>query len=463
MKPPGGAVCRRQTAVTVDLTILFVSLINLLLHFLPLSFFIDALPPIPVPLKAPNNYTEAIFSDSKNLSVVEKYTAKELESAIRDLNLPTWSRGFVPCDSPRSEVTCAQVFRAWRVLNGWSESQKQNFSHLRHFLMQHLYDGVGNRFSTDTATIVIALMDNRTYTVQSTFPSGSGGAKVGQAFDFHPAVTIVRSGQTPEVDRYFATHGLSSYHVYTFDSWFTYDYASIFPLQESIKVDLLLYATMPYTNPQMADFCYNSFGRHMVYFVCNYFMRIPEIAWEQARRAIDPVTPDIRTFGVHLRFHIAGEYFSYSVERTFESIYPFLTFLVGQKPTVFAFASDSAALEKRFAQAFGKQMVRTPALRQSDGDHLSALYDLAMLEMSKDLLLTYRSTFSYMAMARTARRAWFIDKETPDVFQITNSQASIISMLYHQFDFNDWQPSRRFHISDGVEASWRKYYKYFML
>jgi hypothetical protein len=86
-----------------------------------------------------------------------------------------------------------------------------------------------------------------------------------------------------------------------------------------------------------------------------------------------------------------------------------------------------------------------------------------MLEMSDDLLLTFRSTFSYMAMARTARRAWFIDKETPDVFQITNSQASIISMLYHKFDFNDWQPSRRFHVTEGVVATWRRYFKYFML
>jgi hypothetical protein len=232
---------------------------------------------------------------------------------------------------------------------------------------------------------------------------------------------------------------------------------------EALLVDLLLFATMPYTNPNMADFSYTHFGRHMMYFVSNYAMRIPASALEQATLALDPVPRDIRTFGVHLRFHIAGEYFAYSVERTFASIEPFLVFTSNQRPTVFAFASDSAALEKRFAQTFGRQMVKTPAMRQSDGDHSSALYDLAMLEMSDDLLLTYRSTFSYVAMARTARRAWFIDKETPDVFQISNSQATIISMIYHQFDFNDWQPSRRFRLSDSVLSTWRRYFKYFML
>jgi hypothetical protein len=328
--------------------------------------------------------------------------------------------------------------------------------------MQHLYDGVANRISTDTATFVIALMDNRSYTVQATHPTGSG-ARVGQAFNFHPAVSILNSENNSEIDEYWASHTSEALHVFTFDSWFYYQYSDIFAKHEAMFVDLLVYALMPYTNPDMAAFCYAHFGLHMVYFVCNYAMRIPEQALDHATQVLAPVPRDVRTFGVHLRFHIAGEYFAYSVARTFASVEPFLLHLSKQKPTVFAFASDSADLEKRFGQTFGRQMVKTDAVRQSDGDHSSALDDLTMLEMSDDLLLTYRSTFSYIAMARTARKAWFIDKETPDVFQVSNSQASIISMIYHQFDFNDWQPSRRFHISPGVVATWRLYFKYFML
>jgi hypothetical protein len=266
-----------------------------------------------------------------------------------------------------------------------------------------------------------------------------------------------------EIDQYYSRAVYTAYQVFTFESWFTYDYASIFGFAAAIKVDLLLYATMPYTNPQMAAFCYEHFGRHMVYFVCNYAMRIPEVAMQQAARAFEPVPPGIRAFGVHLRFHIAGEYFSYSVERTIASILPFLRFCVTERPTIFAFASDSAAMERKFEQSFGQQMIKTPALRQSDGDHLSALYDMAMLEMSDELLVTFRSTFSFIAMARVARRAWFIDKESADVFQVSNSQASIISMLYHQWDFNDWQPTRRFHIAESTEDTFRRYFRFFML
>jgi hypothetical protein len=45
-----------------------------------------------------------------------------------------------------------------------------NFSQLQHFVLQHMDDGIGNRFST--------LMNGRIYPVQGTFLAGSGGARV---------------------------------------------------------------------------------------------------------------------------------------------------------------------------------------------------------------------------------------------------------------------------------------------
>jgi hypothetical protein len=392
--------------------------------------------------------------------VRDNFTKAELECAILGLHLPSWSRGYIPCHENKSEVTCDQVFHAWQILNGWADSQMAGFNDVNHFLMRHLYDGVGNRLSTETATFVIALMDNRSYSVASFYPA-RGKRLLGQAFDFHPAVTILNPTNQSEVDLYFEK--APSFPVHTFESWFTYQFSLIFKQHNSIVVDLLLYATMPYTNPELANFCYTHFGRHMVYFVCNYLMRIPERAMEEARKVIDPIPREIRTFGVHLRFHQAGRYFSYSEKRTMKTVRPFLNSVMAEKPTVFAFASDSATLERYFVTAFRGKTVRTRAVRKSDRDHASALFDLALLEMSEELLLTYRSTFSYIAMARTARRAWFVDKETPDVFQISNSQATIISMAFHQFDCNDWQTSRRFRISGGVEATWRQYFQYFIL
>jgi hypothetical protein len=227
--------------------------------------------------------------------------------------------------------------------------------------------------------------------------------------------------------------------------------------------DMLLYATMPYTNPQLAAFCYTHFGRHLVYFVSNFLMRFPDEAMAQAHLVFDQIPANVRAFGVHIRFHKAGEYFTYTMEKTFETILPFLTFEFQRKPTIFAFASDSHTGMVLMAKQFGKAVVETSAYRKSDGDHRSALYDMVLLEMCDERLLTYRSTFSYQSMARVGKRSWFIDKETPDVFQISNSQATSISMLYHQFDVNDWQTCRRFRIGWREESGFRRYFRFFIL
>jgi hypothetical protein len=184
---------------------------------------------------------------------------------------------------------------------------------------------------------------------------------------------------------------------------------------------------------------------------------------QQAHVVFDQIPPTVRAFGVHIRFHKAGEYFTYTIERTFETILNFLTIQFERKPTIFAFASDSHDGMVLMSQHFGKSVVETSAYRKSDGDHRSALYDMVLLETCDDRLLTYRSTFSYQSMARVAKRSWFIDKETPDVFQVSNSQATSISMIYHRFDANDWQTCRRFRIGMREESAFRRYFRFFVL
>jgi hypothetical protein len=391
-------------------------------------------------------------SDPRNSSISETFTESELGVAIRDLHLPVWSRGFVPCDSPASEVTCSQIFRAWKLLNSWSVSQKAGFESVGHVLVRHAHAGLGNRFSTGAAAFVIALAGNRSFSVEASYPA-AGGRRLGQAFDLHPAVALLNRSAA----------GAAPFPIAADAAWFAYDFAGALAARASLAVGALVYATMPYANAQLAALCYAHFGRHMVYFVSNFLMRLPAGALREAAAALAAVPRGVRVFGVHLRFHRAGRYFAYSEPRTMRSVLPFLRFASARRPTVFAFASDSALLASHFAFAFPRQTVTTRALRRSDRDHASALFDLALLEMAEERLLTYRSTFSYVAMARTARRAWFVDKETRDVFHVSNSQAAVISMLFHQFDVNDWQTARRFRISDGVEAAFRRYFKFFVL
>lgn len=391
------------------------------------------------------------------------YTEKELEEAIKGLHLPTWSRGYLHCSHPKSEVTCPQIVHAYRILNVWAESQmKKGFSNHKHFIMQHLYDGVGNRMSTDTATFIIALMGNRTFTVEAFHPSSDPTKTFGQAFDFHPAVTYRRANNTI-VNEYFDRHINTAFNIQTFDMWFHYDYDLINQKYDTLYVNYLLFAPMAYAHYQLGEFCYKHFGIHATYFICNFLMYIPDIAMKQAKIVVDSVPSNILLFGVHLRFHEPNHFFAKDVPTTINAVKNFLIDQYQKKPLIFALATDSPQIERSFKNIFPNNTISTNALRIPDADHLSALYDIALLEYCQKYLFTYRSTFSFIVAARRAKRGWFVDKESPDVFEISNSQSSIISMIYHQFDVNDWQVNRRFRLTDKGETIFRRYYLSFLL
>ena len=44
---------------------------------------------------------------------------KDVQWAVKYLRLPTWSAGYVPCDSPHSEVSCFEVVRAAKTIQSW--------------------------------------------------------------------------------------------------------------------------------------------------------------------------------------------------------------------------------------------------------------------------------------------------------------------------------------------------------
>lgn len=387
------------------------------------------------------------------------FTEKELNEAIEGLNLPTWSRSYVKCDNPQSEVTCSQVVHAYRVLNNWAQYiESTPFEKRKHFTMEHLYDGVGNRFSTDTTTFIIALMLNRSYIMKSSYPKGRNWVS-GQAFQFHPGVQQ-REGKLEE---YFKQEGdRVKRNIQTFDLWYTYDYNQMakFPI---LYVDYLLYATMAYTHDQLSNFARENFGMHAAYFVCNFLMRIPEKSINTAKKSYSKVPANVRVFGVHLRFQLPGQFYSYNITRTIQTVIPFLKKKLEEKPTVFAFASDNPEMESAFKRHFGSNTITCETIRIADYDHESALNDIAFLEMADECLLTYRSTFSYVCAMRMGKRAWFVEKEAPDVFQASNSQATAISALFHNWDVNDWQMNRRIHINDRNEEALRYYCKYLLL
>jgi hypothetical protein len=257
------------------------------------------------------------------------------------------------------------------------------------------------------------------------------------------------------------THG-EPFYVQVHDSWWDADFIPVYGTPRLMDLMQLIYSPMVYSHNQLYAFCVRHFGMHAVYFMTNFLMKIPAVTFQACSEVAATVPAHNRLFGVHLRLQFPGQFYSYGCEQTMSVATPFLQFLMEKHPTVFAFASDSTAMEAQFLRLFPRNTIRTKAIRKPDYDHKSALLDLVFLQMCDDCLLSFRSTFSFAIASRRGRRCFFVEKEAPEIFQIANSQAGSVSMQFHFWDANDWQTARRFIVRNWNEPAMRYYFKYFM-
>ena len=282
----------------------------------------------------------------------------------------------------------------------------------------------------------------------------------GNAYDYYPL--IYKQNETfkkilDEPDRN------PPYYVQTFDAWFWANFDGPFKSKNNLDLNRLIYSTMMYTQFQMGKFCIENFGMHGVYFLSNFLCRIPQNHLDNAKKILSNIPKNVRVFGVHLRFQFPGQFYSYSVETTMKVVTPFLKEKLKEKKTIFAFASDNKDMEIAFKKEFSEHMLQSDAIRRADFDHVSALTDISLLMMCDECLLSYRSTFSFAIASRMGKRCWFVEKESLGVFQGSNSQATAISLLFHNWDVNDWQTNRRFHHLSQNEEYMRYFFKYFMI
>jgi hypothetical protein len=456
---------RRSFRIALDVIIILALCSNLVIYFnrrhsLRASRFapsvpqkiqaIVQIPEVDVDLYLPQPPAELDYSES------------ELQEAIRKLKLPTWSRSYVPCTDRRSEVTCSQIVRAWRVIKTWSDNLTATpITERRWITARHYYDGIGNRISIDVVLFLLCLMDNRTFVIRGFYlQEGQGKFQRGNAFEYDPTVL----DWTQELDETInqTTQGFP-FFVNVWSDWWGQNFEAAFGTKRLIDLATLIYSPMIYGHDQLGSYCLKHFGLHAVYFISNFFVRISSPTLNAAKSAMASVPRTVSVLGIHLRFQFPGQFYSYSVEQTMNVVVPFLIYKMNKKPTVFGFASDSKAMETEFVKRFGNITIKTNAIRKPDFDHVSAMVDMVFLEMCDECLLTFRSTFSFCVVSRMGKRCYYMEKEAPYVFQLGNSQSGSVSMLMHYWDVNDWQTSRRFHVIDKVERWQRFYFKYLML
>jgi hypothetical protein len=387
----------------------------------------------------------------------------ELETAVEFLNLPTWSRGYVPCSDPTSEVTCSQVVRAYRLIKGWEYNISETpMKKRRYFVLKHPVKGMGNKMTTDINAFAMALMSNRSVLVTSNFPVGETGVVFEHAYSFPKSVMVNRS----QLPRNLHSDSRHFVNIPADIRWSCWDVKSvIFGKRQFVGMDDLLYGIMIYANQQTAEWCWENFGGHAAYFIGNYFSRFPEKSINRAKEILSTVPRNQRVLGVHIRFHRAGQYYSHGLNQTMPVVYEEIDRrLAREKGLMLAVATDNLEIKRLMLARYGRKVLMTDALRRPDKDHGSAQNDMALLLGSDEIIATYRSTFSWIIVSKSGRRAWWIEKEAPHWFPASNSQATGVSMVYHWRDHCDWRTNDRVaYCGPAHRETLQKFYDYLVL
>ncbi|KAH0788902.1 hypothetical protein GPJ56_007197 [Histomonas meleagridis] len=435
----------------------FLDILILICTFTNLYLYIQQLlkTEVHITMNAMTSEEPSIISMDSFSSI--EYTSKELEDAINQLHLPTWSRAYVPCTSEKSEVTCSQVVHSWRVIQQWvnyiGEIPYQNRKYI-HIL--HCSNGLGNRIGMDVVMFLLAVMTNRSIVIEGNhLYQGKVITDHGSAYDFsYPVIHLTNeTQQILSARNEFKIETLNDFHSINF-----FNHSN-----ETFYLRDLLFSSMIYVHYQLSDFALRHFGMHSIYFLTNFLIKYSDDKYKYIFELYKNIPKNIRIFGIHLRFQQPGHFFTYGIDHNMRTLVPFLNDQLNKRPTIFAFTSDSKEMETEFLKVYGNNTILTNTIKKPDFDHDSPQVDVLFLMYADQCLLTFRSSFSFLVMASTCKRGYFIEKESPGIFRMANSQAGAISALYHRRDYNDWQTTRRLVLNDMNENCYRYYFNYFLI
>ena len=398
----------------------------------------------------------------------------DINKMIEYLRLPTYSLSYKNCTEKESEISCKDIIKAYETIKRY----EYNITHTerkdrKYFILKHPIKGMGNKMNTDVVGFILAMMSNRTILVESNYPTKDKGLVYDHVYEFPDYVLTNRNNLTD--DERDELEIIESNREFTWDknfvptgpNWCCYDIkANIIESSNKFMIlDELLYATMLYTNEQTNAFIRENFGIHCVYFISNYFSRFPNTIYENVNNTISKAlnnleinrkTDNVSILGLHMRFHRAGQYYSHGLNITIPVFCEEIDRRIQQNPNLLlALATDNQQIIEIMLNRYGKKrIILSPNIvRKADKDHFGAMSDMILLSYSSELIATYRSTFSFIVVARTGSNAWWVEKEAQHAFPGSSSQCCGVSMIYHRKDHCDWRTNNRVRICSTTHES----------
>lgn len=232
-----------------------------------------------------------------------------------------------------------------------------------------------------------------------------------------------------------------------------------------IIIDIFIQANFIYLNEFTSNFITSHFGFHGIFFLLNYIAKFPDNILKTTAQIFENIPNNSFVLGVHARIHKPGHYYSRGVNETFLVLSNFLDDFFKTENRFVAIATDFESLFKKIQNRYGDKVLFSNAVRKPDTDHLTALIDMAMLMSCNQVIATYRSTFSFLINHRANLKPLVVEKEAPEIFDLSHSQVTGISPIRHKTDKDSWKTNYIVHLcgSEGQTAALRNYFSYLAL
>jgi hypothetical protein len=134
----------------------------------------------------------------------------------------------------------------------------------------------------------------------------------------------------------------------------------------------------------------------------------------------------------------------------------------GERPHQLCMASDSPSVISSLKRQFPKLM-QSGVHGFPDGDIGSAIVDFYFIQSCRELILTYRSTFSIMISTLSNETGYYYADEWDGLVRFTTSQLGMTSGVFQSNEpFND-KTCTLFHMRADHEKAIRTYYRYLLV
>lgn len=357
------------------------------------------------------------------------------------LRLPVWSRNYKRCYDPKSEITCAQLMKAYHTIKEW---KSYTAADRPRYAVLHVTPkaGLGNSLYHILTGVLAGIALNRSVHIKSSLD----GIMYDDAFVRNENYYCQQFGHIP---------------IRNLEHWqrWTYNQLKTEPCHLNSK---FCYPYFVLLDPGFAKFTYEHFGIHFSYYLLNFATPArPEIE-QYVFELVSTIPRSVKLIGVHIRTHKKrGNAFINDFSQVERVLFPFLNDLLGSKNYV-ALATDWSPALDLFSKHYKNRMIITNVERRPDGNKYGAATDVIFLMICNKMLGTYRSSFSAIAAQRACHVAYYLAGEYPTLFQFSNSQVGITSAIYERlYDYN-YFASRRMKLNDITEEGIRMFYRNIM-